>query len=322
VNKINMYALDPVQRAIYGGGVPLDWSEIVEQKITLLVDFRHVLDTERRRWGMMWVFQCFLAYIKTRGLGRHDPLGLVIDELSQMTMYDAQSGTDMFAADLDELINVIARNYSVWCTLMHQELFQLSEKMMKTLMACGNQVFGVTADMEAALEVVQELFPYDPTQVKRYEPVYAGNPPAVIDYRPVSYTVQEYYALAAQTLKQLKTFQFLVRPAPGEGNITGKPQVMQLERDVGIWVDEERVAHIRQMLAERAGRPIDTLLAEIEARQSQSVSASTGRPQPQVKPAGQSATLAGNAPADAETDHLSTEPNSPNGELDDNAFYH
>ncbi|MFC1975685.1 hypothetical protein ACFLXQ_04755, partial [Chloroflexota bacterium] len=262
------------------------------------------------------------SFIKTRGLGRHDPVALVVDELSQMTLYDARSGTDMFSSDLDELINVIARNYSVWCTLVHQELFQFSDKMVKTLMACGHQVFGVTADVEAALTVVKELFPYDPTQVKRYEPIYSGNPPTIIDYRPVPYTLTEWYQMATQTLKQLKTFQFLVRPAAGEGNITGKPQVMKIERDVGIWVDQERVARMRQMLAERDGRAIGDILTEIENRQSQSLPGSLEQTKKQMKSSGQSATLAGNEPADADQNHLSTGADSPEGELADDAFYH
>jgi hypothetical protein len=187
-------------------------------------------------------------------------------------------------------------------------------------MACGHQVFGVTADAEAALTVVKELFPYDPTQVKRYEPVYSGNPPAVIDHRPVPYTITEWYQMATQTLKQLQTFHFLVRPALGEGNITGKPQVMKIERDVGIWVDEPRVARMRQQLAERDGSAIADILAEIENRQNQSFSVEPGQ-QP-LNLAGQSATLAGNEPTAAVPNYPSTGADSPEGELADDAFCH
>ena len=57
-----------------------------------------------------------------------------------MTAFDRRSGTDLFAQDLDELINVIARGHSVWCTFCHQELFQLSDQMQKALNLKGISV--------------------------------------------------------------------------------------------------------------------------------------------------------------------------------------
>ena len=90
-SKIEMYSLDPVQRAIYGGSEGVDFETLREQGITLIVDFRHVLTEERLRFGMMWVFQWFMAQIRHRGL-RQKPIHLCIDELSRMTNQDGQNG--------------------------------------------------------------------------------------------------------------------------------------------------------------------------------------------------------------------------------------
>ena len=115
LNKIVVFTLDPTMRAMFGAADPgLDWPRVVAEGQTVLLDFRHEVDSERRRFKMLWAFQSFLRFIKQRGAGRHRPIGLIIDELTALYNFDAQSTSSIFAADLDELINVLARNYRVW----------------------------------------------------------------------------------------------------------------------------------------------------------------------------------------------------------------
>ncbi len=86
----------------------------------------------------------------------------------------------------------------VWLTLAHQELFQLDERIQQSLMSLGTQILGVTSDRKAALALAQQLYPYDPTKVKRFEPVYNGRGIAsVFGGRTVDYTIQEQQYLAS-----------------------------------------------------------------------------------------------------------------------------
>lgn len=82
-----------------------------------------------------------------------------MDELATLYNFDVQAGSSIFAADLDESINVLARNYQVWLLLALQELFQIDEKSRKTLLTMGTKIIGVTTDSEAALTLAQALIP-------------------------------------------------------------------------------------------------------------------------------------------------------------------
>ena len=267
LNKIAPFRLDPTMRAMFGSADPgIDWEQVVARGETVLLDFRHELDNERRRFKMLWVFQSFLDFVKHRGAGRHTPVGLVIDELTTLLNFDTQAGSQIFSADLDELINVIARNYRVWLTLCHQEFFQIDLKTRKTLMGMGTKIIGVTQDAEAALTLADELFPYDPMRVKRFDPIYGFNG-QLIDLQPVEWTIPEQQRIAAQMFTSLKPFHFLIKPAEGEGDVTGSLYPLNTENiDRGIWVDEPKVQRIRQELLKESGQPIDQVLASIEER--------------------------------------------------------
>ena len=268
LNKIGIFRLDPSMQAMFGADqADIDWAEVAAKGQTVLLDFRHELDGERRRFKMLWAFQSFLSFVKWRGAGRHTPVGLIVDELTALYNFDAQGNNTIFAADLDELINVLARNYRVWLTLAHQERFQIDEKSFKTLLGMGTKIVGVTADWEAARELARALVPFDPTRVKQYRPVYAGLPPQVIDLEPVTWSLQEQEYLATFLFRDLRPFHFLVKAAPGEGDITGKLQALSIERvDAGLWPDEARVAQIRRDLAHQEGRTLAEALALCEGR--------------------------------------------------------
>lgn len=270
VNKTAIFSLDPAMKAMFGVSTPgIDWQRVVEGGYAVLLDFRHEYDLERRRFKLLWAFNYFLEFIKQRGAGhRHKPISLVIDELA--SLLNAQSLTvNLFAQDLDELINVIARNYRVWLTIAHQEMFQLDEKTQKTLMTMGTQIFGSTSDMDAALSLARHFFRIDPLKVKRYEPTYTSYQgiTEVIDYRPVEYSIEEQHYLKSYQVKDQPTFHFLVRPAPGEGDVTGVVHPITIRNfDKGIWVNEELAARARMLLSRRSGVPIHKILADIELR--------------------------------------------------------
>ena len=81
---------------------------------------------------------------------------------------------DQFAADLDEMINQIARNYSLYLTLATQELYQFSERLQKTLLSM-TLIQGRTSDPDAAEMLTRRLDRYDPYLVKKYENVWMSD---------------------------------------------------------------------------------------------------------------------------------------------------
>ena len=269
LNKISIFTLDPTMKAMFGAGRPgIDWDRVVREGCAVLLDFRHDIDIELRRFKMLWAFTYFLDFIKHRGAGRHRPVSLIIDELSALYNFHSLA-LDIFAADLDELINVIARNHMVWLTLAHQELFQLDERAQKSLMTMGTQIFGSSADIDGALTLARQFFRYDPDRVKRYEPVYASYHgfSQIIDYRTVDFTVEEQALLTSYRVKDQGRFHFLVRPAFSEGEAARTVVPMTIENlDRGEWVNEELVGKAREILSRRQGRRVSEVLDEIEGR--------------------------------------------------------
>jgi hypothetical protein len=268
--KIALLTIDPAMRAMFGADTPgIDWAQVVEKRQAVLLDFRHVHDLERRRFLILWVYMSLMEFIKHRGAGRHTPISLIVDELAALGNFRTSSGSSLFADDLEELINVYARNHSVWLTLAHQELYQFEERIQKTLMTMGTHIFGVTSDPEAALTIARHIFFYDPKWLKRRDPLYMSDSmgPYIVDERPVEFSAEEQAILHSARFRQLRTFHFLVRPAPGEGTVTGELTAVSIENfDRGLWVNEELVARARALLRERCSTPIPQLLAAIETR--------------------------------------------------------
>jgi hypothetical protein len=268
--KAALFTLDPTMRAMFGANRPsIDWGQVVEQRQAVLLDFRHEHDIERRRFKMMWVYSSLMDFIKQRGAGRHRPISFIIDELAALANFRASSGASLFADELEELINVFARNCMVWLTIAHQEQYQFDERIQKTLMTMGTHVFGVTSDTDAALSFARSFFRYDPFKVKRLEPMYmtSSGEAVVIDERPIEYTIEEQNLLNSYIFRGLPTFHFLVRPAPGEGNITGRLRHVSIANvDRNVWVNEELVARARSLLSARVGERKDNLLAVIDRR--------------------------------------------------------
>ena len=286
--KAALFLLDPTMRAMFGAPAPgIDWQEVEEEGAIVLLDFRREHDLERRRFKMYWAFAQFLEYIKHRGPGRHRPIGLIIDELAALASQEAL-GSSVFAADLDEFINVIARNYMVWPTVAHQELWQVGERLQKTLATMGTQIIGVTSDPESAVMMARQHFRYDPYRVKKVERVWMSDMmfgAYVVDHRTVEFTPEEQMIMASQAFMDLGRFRFLVRPAPGEGNVTGKLRAVSIaDVDRGLYPDGALVAAAREQLVKRSGRPVESILAQIEARTEPPPVVISGQKRPSPQP--------------------------------------
>lgn len=268
-NKIALFSLDPSMKAMFGASQPgLDWNEVISQHKTILLDFRHEHDLERRRFKMVWAFNYFLDFIKQRGAGRHRPIGLVIDELTSLFSVQALA-SDLFGSELDELINDIARNYSVWLTIAHQEMFQVTERIIKSLMTMGTQILGVTTDPEGARFLAQLYFKYNPYQVKKYEAVYGSSMgyPMVLDYRSVEFTAEEQLILQSYQFIHQGRFRFLAKTATREGDFSGGLRAISIENlDRDIYPDEKRVSELRQRFMQENGLFVDDALKEISKR--------------------------------------------------------
>jgi hypothetical protein len=268
-NKIALFSLDPNMKAMFGSAhVGLDWQEVLGKRMIVLFDFRHEHDLEQRRFKMVWTFNYLLDFIKHRGAGRHQPIGLIIDELT--LLFSIQSLTsELMGAELDELINVIARNFGVWLTIAHQESFQITERILKSLMTMGTQILGVTTDPEAAQQLAQLFFEYRPYWVKKIENVWGSENglPVVLDYRTVEFTIEEQLILQARKFLKQDNFNFLVRPALSEGNIQGKIKPVSIKNlDRNVFPDDERIAYLRASMMSEHGLSISGVLHEISQR--------------------------------------------------------
>ncbi len=268
-NKIALFALDPNMKAMFGASRPgLIWEEVLKKHQTVLFDFRNEHDLERRRFKMVWVFNYFLDFIKQRGAGRHQPIGLVIDELT--SLFSIQSlNSDLFGSELDELINVIARNYGIWLTIAHQEMFQVTERILKSLMTMGTQILGVTTDPEAAKYLAMLYYKYDPYLIKKVEAVYASveGVPMQIDQRTIEFSFEEQLILQSYRFLQQGRFRFLVRPAAGEGDIHGRLSTISVENfDRNVYPNLEVITQKREQLMQQNGFLIPEILNDMQRR--------------------------------------------------------
>jgi hypothetical protein len=271
LNKVAPFRLDRRHMAMFGASEPgFTWWEVAKHRKAVLLDFRRVTEPDERSFKMHWVFDSFFSFIKYRGPGRWAPISFVVDELANLSHSQVKNESP-FAKSLDELINVYARNCMVWLTLCHQELFQLEERIRPTLMSLGTQILGVTSDRDAALAMAKQLVPIDPDMVKRYDPIYASHMglSEVIDTRPVTYTPQEQQFLASNKFTDKRLFEFLVRPAAAEGDITTKLYNVNIKNfDKGQWPDTKRLSELRAQLSAQTGIPAADILSQIAARQN------------------------------------------------------
>jgi hypothetical protein len=268
--KLAPFSLDPHMRAMFGGTGGINWQEVVDEKLTVLLDFRHEVNFEHKRLKLLWVYQHFMEYVLSRGAGRHTPISLIIDELTYLLDFSTQ-GVNLLEKDLNELINRVARNCSLWVTLCRQEEWQVSEFTQKTLATCGTHIYGVTTDAEGAEARARRHVRFDPYKLKERERVWMSggmrNSPFVVDYKNIYFTAEEQHLLNSYRFMDLPTFHFLVSLPKKEGSPSHTLYPISLEQhDLGLFVDEARVAACRRFLSQRCGRPQEAILTEIANR--------------------------------------------------------
>ncbi len=274
-NKIALFTFDPTLKAMVAASDPgVDWPEVEAERKIVLLDFRYVENIIQRQFFLEWSLHYFLNFILHRGPGKQVPFSLIVDELSALFSVQGMA-PQLFQADLDNIINVISRQYRLWLTICHQEHFQLPELVNKSLMSLGTQVYGITRDREAAKALAEYFYRYNPNWVRKYTPVWMSIlfSPVIVDYTSDEFTVEEQTLLHSYKFTELKRFEFLVSVALDEGSYGTKLQYMTLDWfDRGLYPDDNILEDARRRLMLRSGVPVHTILAEIGKRQPANIS--------------------------------------------------
>jgi hypothetical protein len=213
--KVEPIMHDPGLRTMLCTGPPsINIENVVAGRHTVLLDFRGETNPRKRLLKTRWAFDTLLAYIRHRGPGKHRPLAIHFDEITELTNQETL-GVDLFARDLDYLFNVLQRNYSIWITAAHQQMWQLSERSQETLLSLGTQMIGVLSDFESASAIARRYSSLDPHRVKRWENVWASDPVFghfIIEKRPVDFPLDEQVFRAARAFMALPPFHFFIKP--------------------------------------------------------------------------------------------------------------
>lgn len=269
LRKIDVLSREPTMRAIFAADTPgIDWQEVVDKRLLVLLDFSHVPDTDKQ-FTLLWVFASLIEYVKLkRGIGRHTPLSIVIDELTYM-VGNREDRNDILAQDLNQLISVVSRNAGLWLTIMNQEMNQLSLEMQDVLFTLGTQVYGATTDKKAAYKIAERFYPYEPNLAKRFEKVWAsgrGNH-FVIDERQIDFSIEEQLEINLRRFLSVPKFNFWVGISPREGQMPTHLNRISIEGlDRNQYPDGAQVQLLQQWLMQRDGLPLGRIEEQIAQR--------------------------------------------------------
>jgi hypothetical protein len=156
-------------------------------------------------------------------------------------------------------------------------------------LSLGTYVFGKTAKMGEARFLADALFTHNPYRVKRYHNVWGKMdlPPGrsgrfsldddagyfVLEQEPQYMELNEQLELSAQKLNHLRLFEFLLRPATREGEVSQSVIPISIEglvhdQETGefLFPDRALVDRLRAGLAANTGIPLASILKEQEAR--------------------------------------------------------
>ena len=266
LRKIAPFQRDPVMRAMFGASEQgIDWQDVVDGGRIVLLDFSRVEGKERIQFLMLWVYLSLMRYIKRRGTGKHHPpLSLVIDEITFL-LGDPDARHELLADDLVELVDRISRSHNIWVSILHQEISQVSKRVAETLMRMGTQLFGSTADPEAALQVARRFYPYEPHWVKSEDAVYQQG--IEIDSRATYYSIQEQQELNSREIMDQRAFCFLIGVSPRDGQLAHALRPFTISHmDAGIYSDPGMVAEAKRLLMRRDGVRIEEIVRDITGR--------------------------------------------------------
>jgi hypothetical protein len=139
--------------------------------------------------------------------------------------------------------------------------------------------------MPEARILADVLYKWDPMRVKYWHRVWASEPIIysftgriigtnhfVIDQRPEFMRLEEQQEEAARRITEQRLFEFLLRPAISEGEVSQEVipiSIANLDRDEETgeyqFPNYDRVARFRSALESQSGIPAATLLKELEA---------------------------------------------------------
>jgi hypothetical protein len=273
--KLSHFELDGNYRAMFGattGGI--NWAEVFEKKLAVLLDFRDIPNKELKRFCLLWVYHSFMTYLKHRGQGYGDkPVSFIVDELSHMV---GSKDDELLTQDINELVNEISRSHGIWFTLATQELFQLPEQIADTVLSAGTVILGQTADPKAAEKIARRFFPYEPYKIKKKVPKYgtasrgAGLSkqtfPVETGVQTTEYTMAEQINQNAQVLLELKQGHFLIGQSRREGELPTRLQPFTTSYLDTAKPQQELLASLRRELMQRDGISEQKLLKEIRSR--------------------------------------------------------
>jgi hypothetical protein len=150
-SRIWTYLNSPSLKATVGQGRPtIDWQEVAAKRLAVIFDFRNLSNQKPLEHLSLLTFEYFLTFVKRRGIGAHDPISLVIDELPTLIEYQS------LEPDVRSLATRF-RAFRLWSTIGHQALYQLSPKLREAAWSFRNQVIGQQANMTDAEDVVNNL---------------------------------------------------------------------------------------------------------------------------------------------------------------------
>jgi hypothetical protein len=277
-DKIVQFSTDPLLSRQFGAKVPgIDWEEVDAEGLTVLLDFSRETNTELRRFKMLWLFDYFFSWLKTRGR-RSYPLALMIDEFASMT-HKEFSGENPFAVEMAEFIQEYLRNSNIWLTVAHQSIEQLDDQLRSTVFSLGTYLFGRAPVPEARI-LAQVLYKRDPMRAKHWRKVWMGGgslhgrplDPYVVDYEPEFMSLEDQLEEAANRIAELNLFHFLCRPALREGEVSQSVIPITIEHvDRDEWTGEyhfpnpQRIREVCSLLAAQSGIPAASILKELDA---------------------------------------------------------
>lgn len=272
-SKIADFTLSPINRAMFGASQwGIDWDEVINKRLCVLIDLSGSETEYMKKVKMMWVFYSLLTYITKKGWTRDVPLSLIIDELTAIYHIDDKS----LATDIESLSNIKGRNWNVWLTVAHQEMYPFEEHTQKALMSLGTQIIGKTSDPDAAMYFTKKFDRIDPRKVKdeenmyvnfgtsHFNEFYSSNDIGVIDTRYTYFSVPEQLITESYKYMELRPFEFLVQIAGTNG-----VQRMNIH-NYGVYdaLDIQTIERVKDVLMRRDGRKIDDIEREIKLRLS------------------------------------------------------
>jgi hypothetical protein len=177
------------------------------------------------------------------------------------------------------------RNHQIFLSLAFQSVKQIDEQLQNTVFSLGTYVFGRAATMGEARILADVLTKTNPFLVKHWRKVWgnepilnargrvAGSVSVVIDHEPEFMPLDQQQELHAQHISEQGLFEFLLRPALREGEVSQAVIPISIagivrDRKTGesVFVDQELVERVRSRLAKRSGIPAATIQQEQEAR--------------------------------------------------------